>query len=127
MKFDINTLKRATCAVIAACVLLLGTWTQAQSQRRVRGAINGYPNNAYGQQRRMQNRIWRERRHDLQRHQRYERSTLRDRWRDNRDDNDNNRDWRNRRKFERKELKLDQKYEREQFKDRFKNRDRGRH
>ena len=44
MKFDINTLKRATCAVIAAFVLLLGTWTEGQAQRRNRGADNGYPN-----------------------------------------------------------------------------------
>lgn len=116
MKFDINTLKRATCAVIAACVLLLGTWT-AQAQRRSRGAINGYPNNSYGQQRRTQNRYWRERRQDLQRHQRYERISSRERWRnsnerwrDRRDDNNNN-DWRNRRKEERRE-----------FKERFKNR-----
>jgi hypothetical protein len=121
IKFDINTLKRATCAVIAACVLLLGTWT-AQAQRRSRGAINGYPNNTYGQQRRAQNRYWRERRHDLQRHQRYERASSRERWRNSRDDNDNNRDWRNSRKEERRELKRHQRYERREFKERFKNR-----
>jgi hypothetical protein len=128
MKFDINTLKRATCAVIAACVLLLGTWT-AQAQRRSRGADNGYPDNTYGQQRRTQNRYWRERRQDLQRHQRYERISSRERWRNSnerwrerRDDNDNNRDWRNRRKDERRDFKREQRSERREFKERFRNR-----
>ena len=125
MKFDINTLKRATCAVIAACVLLLGTWTTTQAQRRSRGAWNGYPNNSYGQRRRAQNRIWRQRRHVIQRHQRLERSALRDRWRDSRDDYDNNREWRERRKSERKTLKVHQRTERQAFKQRFKNRRRG--
>ncbi|HEX8491965.1 MAG TPA: hypothetical protein VF658_03930 [Pyrinomonadaceae bacterium] len=125
MKFDINTLKRATCAVIAACVLLLGTWTSAQAQRRSRGAVNGYPDNAYGQQRRAQNRYWRDRRRNLQRHQRYERSTLRDRWRRDRDDYDNTRDWRARRKSERRALRVHQKTERREFKQTFKNRRKG--
>ena len=125
MKFDINTLKRATCAVIAAFVLLIGTWVPTQAQRRSRGAVNGYPNNYYGQQRRAQNRYWRVRRHNLQRHQRFERRTLRARWRRDRDGYYNNSDWRTRRKSERKALKVHQRTERREFKERFKNRRRG--
>jgi hypothetical protein len=125
MKFDINTLKRATCAVIAMCVLLLGTWTtQAQQRRytRYRGAVNGYPNNYSGQQNRARARIWRERRQELQRDQRFERRSLRERWRNNRDDSDNRRDWREGRKSERRELRRDQRDDRREFRDRFRNR-----
>ena len=122
MKFDINTLKRATCAVIAACMLVLGTWTTTQAQRRSRGAVNGYPHNYYGQQRRAQNRYWREQRQTIQRHQRLERRALRDRWRTDRDDFDNNREWRERRKSERRALRVHQRTERQAFKQRFKNR-----
>ena len=120
MKFDINTLKRATCAVIAACVLLLGTVTATQAQYRYRRYDDNQRN--YGQQRRAQNRYWRDRRHNLQRHQRYERSVLRDRLRTERGTYGNNHDWRRFRKAERKELKRHQKYERQEFKQRFKNR-----
>lgn len=120
MKFDINTLKRATCAVIAACVLLLGTWTAAQAQRLYKPYYGG-PRN-YGQLRRAQNRYRRERRQDLQRHQRDERSDLRDRLYTERGIYGNNHDWRRFRKDERKELKRHQKYERQQFKQQFKNR-----
>jgi len=126
MKFDIGTLKRATCAVIAMCVLLLGTLTTQAQQRRYRRADNGYPNNVYGQQRAARNRSWREARHDIQRHQRYERYVIRDSWRNNRDDNGNGRVWRERRKSERTELRRHQRDERQEFKDRFKNRRRGR-
>jgi hypothetical protein len=127
MKFDISTLKRATCAVIATCVLLLGTLTTTQAQqRRYRRADNEYPNNEYGQQRDARNRRWREARHDIQRRQRYERYVIRDSWRNNRDDNGNNRAWRERRKSERTDLHRHQRDERQEFKERFKNRRRGR-
>lgn len=123
MKFNINTLKRAMCAVIAAVVLLLGVWTPAEAQRRRNGSYNGYRN--YGQWRRTQNIDRRYAVRDLRRRQRHERYVIRDRWSNGRGNFDNNRNWRDRRKDERKELKRHQRAERQLLKERFKSRRRG--
>lgn len=122
MKFDINTLKRATCVVMTACVLLLGTTMLSQAQRRDR--TRNAPQVYYGPPvRNPQNIYRRDARQDLQRHQKYERLIIRDRWA--RGQVVGNRDWRERRKFERKAFKLHQRAEKQAFKQTWKNRRRG--
>ena len=122
MKFDINTLKRSLCAVMAMGLLALATLTTAQAQRRYRAY--GDPQN-YGQQRRARVHYRNNVRRDLKRHQKFERQALKSRIRSERETFGNSRDLRWRQRNQREALRLHQRAEKRSFKQTFKNRHRG--
>ncbi len=96
MKFDINTLRRAVCAVIVSGLLILVGLTSAQAQGRHGNGYGRHDN--YGQQQRARNMYRRDLRRDLNRHQRLEKQALRNRLRTDRVYYGNTSDYRLRRR-----------------------------
>lgn len=147
MNFEIGTLRKWVFASVMSGALLLAMFIPAEAQRGrglhriyVRppyGRAVGYNRNrtrppygrAYGYYRRNDRRAEHDYRkavkRDLKRHQRYDRVSLRERLRDERQTYGNNPEFRARRNDERQALRLQQREERGQFKDRFKGNGKG--